>query len=113
MIEEPVRPGAPGGTVDSKREPKLSEDLLKKAYRHLVLVRTIDTRMLSLQRQGRIGFYVPSIGEAARPVGSARGLAPPGRAPRRGAAGAGRAGPPRPGRPGRGGTRRGRGAARP
>ena len=76
MIEEPVRIVAPDGTVDSRTEPKLSEDLLKKAYRHLVLVRTIDTRMLSLQRQGRIGFYVPSIGEEAAQVGSAMALAP-------------------------------------
>src|SRR3989304_5920917 len=78
MIEEPVRIVAPDGTGASRTEPKTSEDLLKKAYRHLVLVRTIDTRMLSLQRQGRIGFYVPSIGEEAAQVGSAMALAPEG-----------------------------------
>ncbi len=39
-----------------------------------MLVRTLDTRMLSLQRQGRIGFYVPSIGEEASQVGSAIAL---------------------------------------
>ncbi|MCI4371321.1 MAG: pyruvate dehydrogenase (acetyl-transferring) E1 component subunit alpha, partial [Thermoplasmata archaeon] len=32
------------------------------------------TRMLSLQRQGRIGFYVPSTGEEACQVGSAMAL---------------------------------------
>ena len=53
------------GTYDSKLEPQLPPDLLQTAYRHLVLVRTLDTRMLSLQRQGRIGFYVPSTGEEA------------------------------------------------
>src|SRR3990172_9026749 len=62
------------GTHDSKLEPKLPPDALKAAYRHLVLVRLLDTRMLSLQRQGRIGFYVPSTGEEACQVGSAMAL---------------------------------------
>jgi pyruvate dehydrogenase E1 component alpha subunit len=62
------------GTYDSKLEPKLSPDLLTTAYRHLVLVRTLDSRMLSLQRQGRIGFWVPSIGEEACQIGSAMAL---------------------------------------
>src|SRR5947199_2328802 len=58
------------GTYDSKMEPKLPAEVLKTAYRHLVLVRTLDTRMLSLQRQGRIGFYVPSTGEEACQIGA-------------------------------------------
>jgi len=62
------------GTYDSKLEPQLPPDLLQTAYRHLVLVRTLDTRMLSLQRQGRIGFYVPSTGEEACQIGSAMAL---------------------------------------
>ncbi len=62
------------GTYDSKLEPKLPPDLLTTAYRHLVLVRTLDTRMLSLQRQGRIGFWVPSLGEEACQIGSAMAL---------------------------------------
>ena len=62
------------GTYDSKSEPKLPPDFLKAGYRHLVLVRLLDNRMLSLQRQGRIGFYVPSTGEEASQVGSAMAL---------------------------------------
>lgn len=76
MTEEPFRIIGPDGTFDPKAEPKLDEDLLKKGYRHLVLVRALDTRMLSLQRQGRIGFYVPSVGEEAAQVGSAMALTP-------------------------------------
>lgn len=72
--EELFRIVDPDGTYNSKLEPKLSEDLLKKAYRHIVLVRILDSRMLSLQRQGRIGFYVPSHGEEASQVGSAMAL---------------------------------------
>jgi pyruvate dehydrogenase E1 component alpha subunit len=66
----------PDGTYDSKLEPKLSDDVLKATYRALLLVRTLDSRMLSLQRQGRIGFYVPSTGEEASQVGSAMALEP-------------------------------------
>ncbi len=62
------------GTFDSKLEPKLPAETLVRGYRNLVLVRTLDSRMLSLQRQGRIGFYVPSTGEEACQVGSALAL---------------------------------------
>ncbi len=71
---EPFRIIDVDGTFDSRNEPKLPVDVLKEAYRHLILVRTLDTRMLTLQRQGRIGFYVPSIGEEASQVGSAMAL---------------------------------------
>ena len=64
------------GTYDSKREPKLPAETLLRGYRNLVLVRVLDGRMLSLQRQGRIGFYVPSTGEEACQVGSALALNP-------------------------------------
>lgn len=62
------------GTYDSKLEPKLPKETLLRGYRNLVLVRLLDARMLSLQRQGRIGFYVPSTGEEACQVGSALAL---------------------------------------
>src|SRR3990170_235501 len=67
---------APDGTIDGRRDPGLPEATLREAFRHLCLVRALDTRMLSLQRQGRIGFYVPSIGEEASQVGSAMALEP-------------------------------------
>jgi pyruvate dehydrogenase E1 component subunit alpha len=63
------------GTYDSKLEPKLPAETLLRGYRNLVLVRLLDARMLSLQRQGRIGFYVPSTGEEACQVASALALA--------------------------------------
>lgn len=66
----------PDGTFDPKLDPHLPEDLLKKIYRSMVLVRSLDTRMLSLQRQGRIGFYVPSTGQEACQIGSAGALGP-------------------------------------
>ncbi len=64
------------GSYDASLEPKLPEESLKALYRGLVLTRTLDVRMLSLQRQGRIGFYVPSSGEEAVQIGSVAALAP-------------------------------------
>ncbi len=49
-------------------------DLLE-AYKTMVLSRATDDRCLSLQRQGRIGFYVPASGQEAAQVGCARALA--------------------------------------
>lgn len=40
----------------------------------MVLSRATDDRCLSLQRQGRIGFYVPASGQEAAQVGCARAL---------------------------------------
>jgi pyruvate dehydrogenase E1 component alpha subunit len=46
------------------------------AYRWMVLSRTTDERCLSLQRQGRIGFYAPLLGQEAAQVGCALALRP-------------------------------------
>lgn len=45
---------------------------LGEAYRWMVFARTLDSRMLGLQRQGRIGFYGPATGQEA--VSVAAGL---------------------------------------
>ncbi len=75
MAEEPLlRIVDMDGTFDSKLEPRLTPEILKRAYREMLLVRLLDSRMLSLQRQGRIGFYVPSQGEEACQIGSAMAL---------------------------------------
>ncbi len=44
---------------------------LVRMFRHMVLLRTLDQRMLSLQRQGRIGFYGTATGQEAAITGSA------------------------------------------
>ena len=54
-----------GSLVSPKLEPKISEADLKKLYRTMVLTRFLDERGLTLQRQGRIGFYVTSTGQEA------------------------------------------------
>ena len=66
----------PDGSFDAALDPHLPEEQLRKVYRTMLLVRTLDTRMLSLQRQGRVGFYVPSTGQEACQVGGAFALRP-------------------------------------
>jgi pyruvate dehydrogenase E1 component alpha subunit/2-oxoisovalerate dehydrogenase E1 component alpha subunit len=49
---------------------------LKALLRHMVKMRALDQRMLSLQRQGRIGFYGTAHGQEAAVTGSAYALRP-------------------------------------
>lgn len=46
-----------------------------RIYRAMVLLRAMDERMLSLQRQGRIGFYGSAYGQEAATLASAGALA--------------------------------------
>lgn len=54
--------------------PDLPPGQLLTLHRYMSLSRRLDTRMLSLQRQGRIGFYGSAAGEEAAVVGSALAL---------------------------------------
>jgi 2-oxoisovalerate dehydrogenase E1 component alpha subunit len=54
-------------------DPSLDEETLIKALRHMVLTRTYDDRMQRMQRQGKISFYMQSLGEEAISIG--QGLA--------------------------------------
>lgn len=49
----------------------LSADDLKAMYRAMLATRLFDQRGMNLQRQGRIGFCVPSMGQEASQVGTA------------------------------------------
>jgi pyruvate dehydrogenase E1 component alpha subunit len=64
------------GKLDTKLEPKLSPDDLKRLYRAMVLGRRLDERMLKLQRQGRIGTFAPIKGQEASQLGSVFTLTP-------------------------------------
>lgn len=59
------------GAVRRKDRPLLSDQDLLHVHRTMVRTRALDDRAMKLQRQGRIGFYVPSFGEEAAQVGSA------------------------------------------
>jgi pyruvate dehydrogenase E1 component alpha subunit len=59
------------GSLDPEHDPGLSPDEVITIFRHMVLTRLIDERLVALQRQGRIGFHIGSVGEEAAILGSA------------------------------------------
>src|SRR5580658_5183446 len=61
------------GGVDPAIDPRLPVELLLRAYREMRRCRMLDARMISMQRQGRIGFYGTARGQEA--VAVATGLA--------------------------------------
>ena len=62
------------GSASPRTDPGLPEDQLLYLYRTMVQTREFDRRMLVLQRQGRIGFYGPILGQEAATVGSVASL---------------------------------------
>jgi pyruvate dehydrogenase E1 component alpha subunit len=58
----------------TRAELALVETDLARMFREMVRTRALDERAMRLQRQGRIGFYVPSFGEEAAQIGSAFAL---------------------------------------
>ena len=60
---------SPEGVVDPALDPKLSDELLLKIYRTMIATRVMDERMLALQRQGRIFFYLCCTGQEACAIG--------------------------------------------
>jgi 2-oxoisovalerate dehydrogenase E1 component subunit alpha len=46
-------------------DPELAPRILRNGLRHMLLTRIFDDRMLMMQRQGRLSFYVKSTGEEA------------------------------------------------
>jgi 2-oxoisovalerate dehydrogenase E1 component alpha subunit len=58
---------------DGKADPAevlLPDEAVRSLYRWMVLGRALDERMVTLQRQGRIGFYIGAVGEEATVVGA-------------------------------------------
>src|SRR2546429_3947379 len=56
--------------------PQPSPELLLRLYREMVRLRTLDERMMTLQRQGRVGFYGACTGQEAATLASAIALEP-------------------------------------
>jgi pyruvate dehydrogenase E1 component alpha subunit len=57
------------GEVDAKLDPKLPPDELLRVHRAMVLTRTLDDRMLKMQRQGQMGTFAPNVGQEATQIG--------------------------------------------
>jgi pyruvate dehydrogenase E1 component alpha subunit len=64
------------GRLDSALDPHIPPDDLRRLYRVFLLSRRFDERMLRLQRQGRIGTYLPARGHEAAVLGSVYPLRP-------------------------------------
>ncbi len=56
--------------------PEDSEERNKfiKAYTAMVLSRTLDRKIVTSQRQGRVGFYTPTMGQEALQVGASMAM---------------------------------------
>ena len=57
-------------------DPRLAPELLRLGLRHMMLTRAFDDRMQRTQRQGKISFYIRSLGEEAVSVAGAMAMAP-------------------------------------
>jgi pyruvate dehydrogenase E1 component alpha subunit len=62
------------GEVDADLEPAIDRTLLLRLHRTMLLARRFDERLLSLQRQGRIGTFPPIAGQEAAHLGAAATL---------------------------------------
>jgi len=54
--------------------PKINKDKALKMFSTMQFIRYLDERMFAAQRQGRISFYLSSLGEEATSIGSAAAL---------------------------------------
>ncbi|MHC5009901.1 MAG: pyruvate dehydrogenase (acetyl-transferring) E1 component subunit alpha [Planctomycetota bacterium] len=64
------------GKAKGKIPPGLEKEDLQAIYRAMLFTRLFDQRAMNLQRQGRIGFFVPSSGQEASQVGAGYAMAP-------------------------------------
>ena len=62
------------GNLDKELEPEIDETLLVDLHRAMLLSRRFDERMLSLQRQGRLGTFGPIKGQEAAQLGAVAAL---------------------------------------
>lgn len=56
------------------KAPDIDKDLALKMFDTMQFIRILDERMIAAQRQGRISFYLSSLGEEAASIGSAAAL---------------------------------------
>ena len=71
MIDETMRRVLDDDGRAIAAAPEVPAEDLRRLYRHMLTMRLMDQRMLSLQRQGRIGFYGLTTGQEASVAGSA------------------------------------------
>ncbi|TLS38341.1 pyruvate dehydrogenase (acetyl-transferring) E1 component subunit alpha [Pseudalkalibacillus caeni] len=63
-----------GNMVNDDYKSEITEELARKFYEKMIFARLFDRKGVNLQRQGRIGTYVPFEGQEAAQIGSALAL---------------------------------------
>lgn len=71
-----IRVLANEGTAVGPWNPQLSPQQLRSGLEMMLRTRHLDARMIAMQRQGRLSFYVSSCGEEATAVAGATAFAP-------------------------------------
>lgn len=64
----------PDGASTGAELPNLTDAELRELFVHMQRVRTVDARMLKLQRAGRVGFVGSTVGQEASMIGTAAPL---------------------------------------
>jgi pyruvate dehydrogenase E1 component alpha subunit len=64
------------GQADPARVPHLQPAELIRLFRGMTMSRLLDQRLLPMQRQGRIGFYIGPTGQEAGMIGGAHAIGP-------------------------------------
>jgi pyruvate dehydrogenase E1 component alpha subunit len=59
-----------GEVVNEAAMPSLSDEQLQELMERMVYTRILDQRSISLNRQGRLGFYAPTAGQEASQLAS-------------------------------------------
>lgn len=59
-----------GEVVNQAAMPELNDEKLQELMRRMVYTRILDQRSISLNRQGRLGFYAPTAGQEASQIAS-------------------------------------------
>ncbi|MFC0189774.1 pyruvate dehydrogenase (acetyl-transferring) E1 component subunit alpha [Fictibacillus aquaticus] len=63
-----------GEVVDASYRAEMTEELTKDLYTKMLRARLFDRKGVNMQRQGRIGTYVPFEGQEAAQIGSAMAM---------------------------------------
>jgi len=74
VLDEIYRVLSPEGEILPNRQQGMSDELALSLFRHMILTRLLDERLTAIQRQGRIGFHIGSMGEEASILGSTAAL---------------------------------------
>jgi pyruvate dehydrogenase E1 component alpha subunit/2-oxoisovalerate dehydrogenase E1 component alpha subunit len=62
--------------LEQRETPPIPRETLLRLYREMVRLRVLDERMMTLQRQGRVGFYGACTGQEAATLASAIAFEP-------------------------------------